>query len=77
MSEAPETSAAPVSAPVDSGAAVSESASQAAPTTTQTASAAAVRVQGDFLHVRRGKKRQAHDGACTRCAVVVVGRDGP
>lgn len=43
MSEAPETSAAPVSAPVDSGAAVSESASQAAPTTTtQTTSAAAV-----------------------------------
>ena len=42
MTEAPETTAAPVSAPVDTGAAVSESASQATPTTTQTASAAAV-----------------------------------
>tara|TARA_R110002020_G_scaffold366621_5_gene578648 strand:+ start:1194 stop:2123 length:930 start_codon:yes stop_codon:yes gene_type:complete len=42
MSDAPETSAAPVSAPVDSGAAVSGDVSQATPTTTQSAPVAAV-----------------------------------
>lgn len=42
MADAPEISATPVSAPVDSGAAVPESASQATPTTTQNASVAAV-----------------------------------